>query len=131
MKITAIIKNGPGANEVLVSTNESKKILNIPAKESGQGSSINGGELLFTALATCFCNDLYREAARRKITIKGVEVGVSGDFGAEGEPASNINYQVKIESDHPRGEIQDLIDHVDQVAEIHNTLRKGTQVKLI
>jgi len=52
-------------------------------------------------------------------------------FGAEGEPASNINYQVKIESDHPKHEIQDLIDHVDQVAEIHNTLRKGTQVKLI
>ena len=130
MKISATLKNSVNKNEIVVSTNDNGKSISIPSKSSGQGSSINGGELLFLSLATCFCNDLYREADRRRITIKSVEVSVSGDFGAEGEPASNISYKVDIQSDHPENEITDLINHVDNVAEIHNTLRKGVKVDL-
>ncbi len=85
---------------------------------------------MFLSLATCFCNDVYREAARRQIKIESIEVNVSGDFGGEGEPASNITYQVDIRSAHPKSEIADLINHVDKVAEIHNTLRKGVSVSL-
>jgi hypothetical protein len=33
----------------------------------GGGSSANGGELLCLALATCYCNDVYREAKKRGI----------------------------------------------------------------
>jgi uncharacterized OsmC-like protein len=54
--------------------------------------------LLFLALATCFCNDIYREAAKR-LKVQSVEVIVSGEFGGEGEPGSNIEYKAKIESD--------------------------------
>lgn len=131
MKILATIRNSMNTNEIDVSTNGNIKSISIPSKSSGQGSSVNGGELLFLALATCFCNDVYREADRRQIKIKSIEVNVSGDFGGEGEPASNINYKVDIQSDHDENEIKNLINHVDQVAEIHNTLRKGTIVDLI
>lgn len=130
MKITATIKNSPTQNLVEVSTNNQSKTVSIPPKLSGQGSSINGGELLFLSLATCFCNDIYREADRRKINIKHIDATVSGDFGKEGEPASNIKYHVNIESDHRQDEIIDLIHHVDKIAEVHNTLRKGTNVEL-
>jgi uncharacterized OsmC-like protein len=130
MKITASVKNSLGAHAVAVSTEGHTKSLSIPPKSSGQGSSVNGGELLFLALATCFCNDVYREAERRQIKIKQIDVHVSGDFGREGEPASNIAYQVDIQSDHDESEITSLIKHVDQVAEIHNTLRIGTEVNL-
>jgi uncharacterized OsmC-like protein len=131
MKISATVKNSLNTNNVVVSTNNGAKSISIPAKSSGFGSSINGGELLFLSLATCFCNDLYREADRRRINIKSIEVSVSGDFGVEGEPASNICYKVDIQSDHDKSEINDLIQHVDKVAEIHNTLRKGAKVDLI
>ena len=33
-------------------------------KSPGRGSAVNGGEFLVLALATCYCNDLYREAER-------------------------------------------------------------------
>ena len=63
MKIWAAVKNSFNAHEAWVRTNDAEKQMFIGAKPSGFGSSINGGELLTLALATCFCNDLYREAA--------------------------------------------------------------------
>jgi len=130
MNISATIKNVPGSNEIKVSTSNNQKEIHIAGKETG-GSSVNGGELLFLSLATCFCNDVYREAAKRNMSITSVEVVVSGEFGAEGEPGSNINYKVKVESSsHSKEEINELIQHVDKIAEIHNTLRKGVDVVL-
>ena len=130
MHISSSILNNSHENQVKVETDGNAKVLAIPSKPSGKGSSVNGGELLFTALATCFCNDLYREAAKRQIEIQSIEVTVSGEFGGEGEPASHIQYQVKVISEHPKKEIADLVAYVDKIAEVHNTLRVGTAVTL-
>lgn len=131
MTISATLKNGSGKNETTVDTDGKKKSIVIPAKPDGQGSSVNGGELLFLALATCFCNDLYREGARRGIVLNSVEVTVSGFFGKEGEPASNIAFKVDVQSDAPEQAIDALISDVDRIAEIHNTLRHGATVTLL
>ena len=131
MNISATVKNSYQKNDITVATNGNKKELCIPVKTEGGGSAVNGGELLFLSLATCFCNDVYREAARRAIVIHSVEVSVSGEFGKEGEPASNIAYEVKIQSpDTDEEKIAELIHHVDRIAEVHNTLRKGVSVTL-
>ena len=132
MNISATIRNSIDENNIVVSTNGQEKTVNIPGKSTGRGSSINGGELLFLSLATCFGNDIYREAARRKIDIHTVEVSVSGQFGGEGDPASNIVYNVKIDAPaHSTEEITSLIHQVDKIAEVHNTLRQGASVVLI
>ncbi len=131
MIISATIKNGYQENDITVTTDTNKKEISIPGKTEGFGSSVNGGELLFLSLATCFCNDVYREAARRNINISSVEVNVSGEFGKEGEPGKNIIYNAKIQSSNSsQQEITELINHVDKIAEIHNTLRKGVSVAL-
>lgn len=131
MIISATIRNGDQKNATTVATDGNKKEIDIPNKAGGYGSAINGGELLFLSLATCFCNDTYREAARRKMDIASVEVTVSGEFGKEGEPASNISYEVKIVApNNSQQEITALINHVDKIAEIHNTLRRGVSVSL-
>jgi organic hydroperoxide reductase OsmC/OhrA len=90
----------------------------------------NGGELLFLALATCYCNDLYREAAARGIRIEAVEVEVSGNFGGPGEPATAITYRAKVKSDASEAEISQLLVDTDRVAEIQNTVRNGCTVTL-
>ncbi len=131
MHISASILNTGQKNEVKVATNNLAKTLTIPQKPEGKGSSVNGGELLFLALATCFCNDLYREAAKRQMDITSVEVFVSGEFGGEGEPGFNIQYEARIESNATETEVKDLIEYVDKVAEVHNTLRVGTSVTLM
>lgn len=131
MNIVATIKNSLQQNDIVVETDGNKKKITIPAKPSGQGSSINGAELLSLSLATCFCNDIYREAVRRNMIIKSVEVIVFGEFGKEGDPASSLSYKTTIQSYAPPNKISDLIDHVDKIAEIHNTLRKGVDVSLM
>jgi uncharacterized OsmC-like protein len=130
VKIEARLINSGNDHQVMVSTNNNAKAIRISAKAEGTGSSVNGGELLFTALATCVCNDIYREAARRNIVISLIDVKVTGEFGGEGEPAKKISYHVKIDSPNHHHEIQKLIADVDGVAEIHKTLRQGIDVKL-
>lgn len=79
--ISALVKNARGSCDVAVTTGDSRKTLAIPCRESGFGSEINGGGLLMLALATCYCNDLCREAARLGMGIESVEVGSAGqDF---------------------------------------------------
>lgn len=131
MNISATISNSLQKNDITVSTEGNEKQIDIPGKSTGYGSSVNGGELLFLALATCFCNDLYREASRRKIEIDSLEVKVTGEFGKEGESGSNIVYTAIVNAPGSTSEeIDRLIHDVDQVAEIHNTLRKGVAVSL-
>ena len=131
MKISATLRNQYNENDIQVSTENNVKKISIPGKPGGLGSSVNGGELLFLSLATCFCNDIYREAAKRHLTIELVEVTVSGEFGAEGEAAAYIEYETNIQAkDCSEEELKELIEYTDRVAEIHNTLRKGIEVNL-
>jgi len=131
MNISATVKSTHNKHDVTVQTNNNAKPLAIPVKATGYGSSANGGELLTLALATCFCNDIYREAARLNIPVSGVEVTCNAVFGAEGEPGSSFTYQINIASTASSADIDTLIEHTDKVAEIHNTLRQGASVTLV
>lgn len=131
MKISARVENSENQHQVTLTTNENSHSIVIPPKSTGFGSSANGGELLFLALATCYCNDIYREAKKRNIEIQKVEVEVNGDFGAEGEPAKNVTYKAKVYSKANEEEIRELMKHTDTVAEIQNTLRVLTPIELI
>lgn len=132
MNISAFITSSFQHNEISVSTEGTTKNVVIDPKADGYGLSLNGGELLFLSLATCFCNDLYREAKKRDWEISVVKVSVSGEFGGEGEAAKNIFYEVFVEAPSlTQEEISSLIKKVDQIAEIHNTLRNGIEVKLL
>ena len=131
MKVFASIKNSFQNHETVVGTEDNSKSITIEPKSDGFGSSANGAELLFLSLATCFCNDVYREAKKRSLEIEAVDVLVSGEFGGEGEPAKSISYEVKIKAPkHSKEEIAALIKKVDDVAEIHKTLRNGIEINL-
>ena len=129
MKFSARVQNEPKEHQVTLKVGDREQFLSIAPRQTG-GSSISGGELLFLALATCYCNDIYREAAKRHIKVATVEVEVTGDFEAEGKPGSNIVYRAKVNANASEEEIRELLKHTDTVAEIQNTLRVGTPVKL-
>ena len=130
MKISAEVQNGEGQHHVTLRTKDHVHSLTIPPGPTGFGSSANGGELLFLALATCYCNDIYREAAKRRLKVEQVEVEVEGEFGAEGEPAKNVSYRAKVTSQASEAQIRELMNQTDRVAEIQNTLRVETPVIL-
>ncbi|HEX8907137.1 MAG TPA: OsmC family protein, partial [Longimicrobiaceae bacterium] len=117
MEIRAAVHNRGSEHSVSVSTDGRETWLSVPAKAEGAGSGVNGGELLCLALATCYCNDLYREAAQRGLRLTSVEVEAAAEFGGPGEPARRITYSARVESDAPRAEIDELIRHTERLAQ--------------
>lgn len=130
MKISASVRNAGASHRVTVSTSGAEQSIAIQAKAGGAGSSVNGGELLMLALATCYCNDLYREAARLGIAIDSVEVKASAEFAGVGLAASDIRYRARVASSAAPERIAELLRQTDAVAEIHNTVRAGVPVTL-
>lgn len=128
MQISAHVRNSLGSHEVSVTTAGASQSITIPGKTTGFGSAVNGGEFLMLALATCFCNDIYREAARMNIPVESVEVEAQADFEGVGLAASNITYRARIVSPASEAEIDSLLAQTDAVAEVHNTLRAGATV---
>ncbi|MBK8027359.1 MAG: OsmC family protein [Chloroflexi bacterium] len=130
--IRAQVRNSQGLHDVVLKTDDVEHAIIVPPKSSGYGSSANGGELLFLALATCYCNDLYREAAKRNIAVQSVLVEVIGEFDdAPGSAARNIQYRAAVQAQASDEEIRDLMRYTDTVAEVQNTLRAGTKVTLV
>ncbi|VXB64996.1 OsmC family protein [Massilia sp. 9I] len=128
MRITAFVDNSATAHQVAVDTEGSRQSLQVPTKASGPGSGVNGGEFLMLALATCYCNDLYREARRLGIVLEGVQVEASADFPGVGLAATNIRYRATVRSPASPGDVARLLAETDAVAEVHNTLRAGCTV---
>ena len=60
MNITASVRSTPSGHDAVVSTAGVEQRVAVAARSAG-GSSVNGGEFLMLALATCYCNDLYQE----------------------------------------------------------------------
>lgn len=129
MQISAFVRSGDGGHEAHVATGGAAQTLPVPAKPGG-GSAVNGGELLMLALATCYCNDLYREAQRMGIALTRVEVEAHAEFAGVGLAARDIRYRTRVESTASPEQIGDLIRQTDAVAEIHNTVRTGVPVTL-
>ena len=130
MHISALVRNAHGSHDVHVATANSTKALDVPCRQGGLGSSINGGEFLMLALATCYCNDLYREATRLGISIESCEVEASADFEGVGLAAKNIQYRARVVSGASAETVTRLLRETDAVAEVHNTLRAGAVVQL-
>lgn len=127
MEISARLKSTPGAVEAVVATNGATQAIALPARPGG-GSGVNGGELLMLALATCYCNDVYREAQREGVPIDAVEVDARADFPGRGVGAANVRYRAQVTSSAPDERVQKLLRDTDDVAEIHRSLRAGTYV---
>jgi uncharacterized OsmC-like protein len=131
MLICATVRNSPTQHEVFVRTGEVTQPLAVPSRPSGKGSAVNGGEFLMLALATCYCNDIYREAERLNIPVEGVVVEATADFPGIGLAATNIRYNVVVSSPAKAEDLADLVRQTDAVAEVHNTIRAGAAVSLV
>jgi organic hydroperoxide reductase OsmC/OhrA len=128
MKISAQVRHLDSTQQVSVTTAGRTQMLAVPAKPEGRGSAVNGGEFLMLALATCYCNDIYREGARLGIALDTVEVEAEADFDGVGLAARNVRYRARVQSAAAPERIAQLLSETDAVAEVHNTLRAGVAV---
>jgi putative redox protein len=59
-----------------------------------------------------------------------VRVKVRGDFSGDPAVSDEIEYDVEIDGDAPADRLEALVERVDRIAEIPNSLRRGTTVRL-
>ena len=129
MLIEASVENWDQHHAAVVATNDIARELAVPPSGSGTGSSVTGSELLCLAVATSYCNDIYREGRDRGIEVLRVNVDVRADFSGTGEPLKGLSYRARVAAKGEEQEIRELMLHTDRVAEIQTTLRKGMEVK--
>src|SRR5512143_3511321 len=98
MQAVARIRNSKGEHHLEVSMGKHAAPIEIAPKPSGLGSSVSGGEMLMAALATCYCNDVYREASKMGIEVSSVEVECRAEFPAEGAAAADVSYSARIQA---------------------------------
>jgi len=124
------VRNIPGEPAAIGNAGPHTVVVDRPTDAGGRGLGFNGGELLYLAIAGCVSNDLFREARTLAITIDRVRVRVRGDFSGDPAVSTEVVYDVELEGDATDDELQALIERVDAIAEIPNSLRRGTAVRL-
>ncbi len=105
-------------------------VVDRPADGGGRGLGFNGGQLLYLAIGGCVSNDLFREASTRGIGLTNVRIVVRGDFSGDPAVSDPVSYEVELIGDATRQQLEDLVAHVDAIAEIPNSVRHGTKIKL-
>ena len=96
----------------------------------GRDLGFNGGELLHLAVAGCVSNDLFREARAMGLELTRVAISASGEFVGTPQVSGGIGYSVEVWGNAPAEALRTLVERVDRIAEIPNSLRQGTTVRL-
>ncbi len=130
MSFEVEFRNAHGQAAAIGSAGPYTLVVDRPADAGGHGLGFNGGQLLYLAIGGCISNDLFREAAAVGIRLTRVRVRVVGDFGGEPAVSEDVFYDVEVAADASREQLEELVSHVDAIAEIPNSLRRGTPVKL-
>jgi uncharacterized OsmC-like protein len=87
-----------------------------------------GAHLLHLAAAGCVLNDVYREASRLGVVVRGVRVSADGGFDPDTWRSTGITYDVEVDTESVATEVEALLEVVDAVAEIPQTIRAGATV---
>ena len=102
----------------------------LPHEWTEEGVSVRGrltgAHVLHLAVATCVLNDLYREARDA-----GVHVSAEGGFDLSTGASTGVEYAVALDSGLLPEQVQDLLERVEEVAEIPRALRAGIDVRRV
>jgi putative redox protein len=131
MHVEVETRNVGGQVMALGSAGPYTLVIDRPVEGGGGGLGFNGGQLLYLAVAGCISNDLFQDARVAGIKLSRVWVKVGGDFVGDPAVSDEICYEVEVAGDAPEERLQELIERVDVIADIPNSLRQGTRVRLV
>jgi hypothetical protein len=63
--------------------------------------------------------------------LRRVRVSARSDYGGNPAVSGPIEYDVEVDGDAPTERLAELVRTVDRIAEIPNSIRNGTEVRLI
>jgi putative redox protein len=125
----ATVGDGPMAHGTGTS-GPASLVVDRPVAAGGGGLGFNGGQLFYLAIAACWSNDLYREAATMGIALDAVAVTVDGDFPERGGGSTPITVDVSVTSAAPEDRVRELIAEVERIAEIPRAIREGPPIEV-
>jgi organic hydroperoxide reductase OsmC/OhrA len=93
------------------------------------GLGFNGGELLALAIGGCFCNDLQALADEAGVTISGLSISVTLDFG--GTPSRTVGARMSVDCKLADcSDPSDLIERAKRLTNIGNSVRAGFPLEI-
>lgn len=105
-------------------------IIDRAVNSGGGGLGFNGGELLHLAVAGCVSNDLFLLAGMKGIELTSLRIVARGIFAGNPPVSQGIDYDVEIRGRASEAQLEALVHEVDAIAEIPNSLRGATAVRL-
>jgi uncharacterized OsmC-like protein len=131
-----VTSGGAGSYEVVVSAGSLRPDEGVgtvmPHRWTDGGvvveADFTGAHLFHLAAAGCVLNDVYREAQQLGIVLDGVRVRANGDFDTATWTSTGVGYAVEVDSPATPDQIEELLQVVDDVAEIPKALRSATAV---
>ncbi len=123
-------RNVAGGTTSIGSAGPYTLMIDRAADAGGGGLGFNGGQLLHLAIAGCVANDVYREAGALGVEVTNVRVACEGEWSGDPLVANDISYRVVVDGPSSEEDLDRLIRHVDAIAEVPETLRRGTKVTL-
>lgn len=110
-------------------------LLRLPHAWTDEGVTVSavftGAHLLHLAVAACVLNDAYREATTLGVRLDGVRVTARGGFDHRTWRSTGIEYAVELASAVPPERLLDLLDVLDEVAEVPRAVRQGAAVRRV
>ncbi len=91
-------------------------------------TAFTGAHLLHLAAAGCVLNDVYREAERSGVSVRGVRVTAFGGFSVDTWESTGIGYVIDVDTPASAADLETLLEAVDVVAEIPKAIRAGARV---
>jgi hypothetical protein len=123
------VRNIAGEATAVGSAGPYTLVVDRPGDDGGRGLGFNGGQLLYLAVAGCVSNDLFREA-RGDRPRPGADPCPRRLIGGDPAVSGDVEYDVELDGDAPADRLEALVRRVDEIAEIPNSLRRGTPVRL-
>jgi uncharacterized OsmC-like protein len=122
------LRSVDGGPTAVISAGPFTVVADRPTAGGGRGLGFSGGQLMYAAIAACVSNDLYREAATLGIGVARVALIVDGDFPTRGQGSTPVAIDLELAGDAPVERLRELVEIVDEVAEIPNSMRGTTVV---
>lgn len=116
-----------------------KIIIDEPQELGGTDTGPNPVEYLLAALGGCLNILITSFASKFQVEIRDVIINVEGDLDPDGFTGKNpavrpgfqqIRYNIKIDSPSPKANIQQLLEHIEKIGPVKDTLSGVPIVKI-
>ncbi|CAN5918764.1 OsmC family protein [soil metagenome] len=104
--------------------------LDRPEATGGTGLGFNGGHLMLLGWGGCFKSTLLAAAEARDITVRGLELSVTGETADSPYRIERVSMSVTLDADADDDTRQKLIDIARNGCAVSNTLQRGAEMDI-